>query len=114
LRWSGVPAGTQSMALLMVDPDAPVPGGFTHWVLVNIDPAAGQLPEALPDGVMGQNGAGKNAYAGPCPPSGNHHYVFTLYALREPLTGTVDRANIENLGKSALGAATLTGTYQKS
>jgi len=32
-------------------------------------------------GIAGRNSFGKDGYGGPCPPSGTHHYVFTLYAL---------------------------------
>jgi hypothetical protein len=28
---------------------------------------------------------GRDGWAGPCPPSGTHRYVFTVYALSEPL-----------------------------
>src|SRR5262249_58159970 len=45
LDWSGVPAGTTTLALLVVDPDAPIDNGFTHWVLTDIDPAARQLAQ---------------------------------------------------------------------
>lgn len=114
LAWSGVPTGTKSLALLMVDPDAPIANGFTHWVVADIDPAATGMPEGAPIGTPGKNGGGKDGWTGPCPPSGNHHYVFTLYALPQPIEGTIDRAAIERAGTTAMGTATLTGTYQRS
>jgi Raf kinase inhibitor-like YbhB/YbcL family protein len=102
LEWSGVPEGTQSLALLLDDPDSEPPG-FVHWVIYNIPPAATGLPEGVPgeatldDGTLqGTNdfarfvdegetfpgGALINrvGYDGPCPPN-PHRYVFTLYAL---------------------------------
>ena len=109
-----MPDGTRSLALLVVDPDAAVQDGFTHWVLAGINPAAGTLAEGSTAGTAGANSAGDNGYAGPCPPSGNHHYIFTLYALAEPFDGTPDRAAMEAAGAKALGKAVLTGTYEKS
>ena len=114
LRWSGVPDGTKSLALLVVDPDAAVEGGFTHWVLAGIDPSTAKLDEGSTEGAPGASGAGEPGYAGPCPPSGTHHYVFTLYALPAPIEGTPDRAAIEAAAATALGRAVLTGTYAKS
>jgi len=36
LNWQGVPAGTVSFALAMNDYDAPLAGGFKHWIVYNI------------------------------------------------------------------------------
>jgi hypothetical protein len=88
LAWSGVPAGTQSLALVLDDPDAPG-GTFNHWVIYNIPAGTLELAEAIPGTAQLSNGAmqGKNSfgnigYGGPCPPLGpTHHYYFTLYAL---------------------------------
>ncbi len=83
LEFSGVPEQARSLALIMHDPDAPVAGGFTHWVIYNISPMTALIPEnTSPAGAsLGQNGAGKTGYTGPCPPSGTHHYFFKVYAL---------------------------------
>ena len=87
LAWQNVPADTQSFALIMEDPDAPL-GTWVHWVLFNIPADQTGLDEALPtdarlpDGSQqGLNSWGQTGYGGPCPPSGTHHYYFTLYAL---------------------------------
>lgn len=88
LRWQNVPAGTQSLALLVDDPDAPG-GDYVHWVVIGIPPTTTELSEGpLPAGAsVGLNSGGKAEYLGPCPPAGSgvHHYRFQLYALREPL-----------------------------
>jgi Raf kinase inhibitor-like YbhB/YbcL family protein len=84
LDWTGAPAGTKSFALIVRDPDAPVAGGFDHWVLYDLPASSKQLPgdATLPAGEVGLSSAGKAAYYGPCPPAGPaHHYIFTLYAL---------------------------------
>ncbi len=81
LSWSGVPQGTQSFALLVEDPDAPV-GTFVHWVVYDIPPTSQGFQEGTVEGIQGVNGAGKASYMGPCPPPGKpHHYHFTLFAL---------------------------------
>jgi Raf kinase inhibitor-like YbhB/YbcL family protein len=78
-----VPPEAKSLVLILHDPDAPMPGGFTHWVVWNIDPATTLIKQESipPGGTEGRNGAGKNGYIGPRPPSGTHHYHFELYAL---------------------------------
>lgn len=85
LSWERVPVGTQSLALTMDDPDA---DRYAHWVMYNIPPgstglaAGAPLAEELADGsLQGVNGGGEIGYTGPCPPSGEHEYVFRLYAL---------------------------------
>ena len=87
LRWSGVPAATAAIALVVDDPDAPR-GTFVHWLVTGLDPAADGLAEgAVPAGARQlPNSAGKAAWTGPCPPAGPaHHYRFTVYALgRQP------------------------------
>jgi Raf kinase inhibitor-like YbhB/YbcL family protein len=113
LDWTGVPAGTSTLALVVVDPDAPIDNGFTHWVLTDIDPAAGKLAEGTTAGTAGDSSRGGPGYTGPCPPSGTHHYVFTLYALASP-PAAATREAIEAAAAKALGKAVLTGTYQQT
>src|SRR5688572_23436363 len=91
LTWSEPPAGTQSFALIMDDPDAPS-GTWVHWVLFNIPASSRGVSEGIPsegtlsDGSMhGKNSSGSPGYNGPCPPSGTHRYFFKLYALDEML-----------------------------
>jgi len=87
LKWSGVPQGAKSLALICDDPDAPV-GTWVHWVLFDIPADVAELPAGIaPDATL-ENGArhGKNdfrklGYGGPCPPGGTHRYFFKLYAL---------------------------------
>lgn len=113
LDWTGVPAGTTTLALLVVDPDAQIDNGFTHWVLTDIDPAGGTLAEGTTAGTPGDSSRGSPGYTGPCPPSGTHHYVFTLYALAAP-PAAATREAIEAAAPDALGKAVLTGTYQQT
>ncbi len=87
LSMMDVPEKTRSLALILVDPDAPS-GKFVHWVMYNIPPETRELEEnikktdKLPDGTMqGINDYGRIGYGGPCPPFGTHRYYFKLYAL---------------------------------
>jgi Raf kinase inhibitor-like YbhB/YbcL family protein len=88
LAWTEPPAGTQSFALVVDDPDAPKKT-VIHWLLYDLPPATRALPEGVPtkpklpdDSRQGKNDHGKIGYGGPCPPPGAaHHYFFKLYAL---------------------------------
>ncbi|SIN91818.1 YbhB/YbcL family Raf kinase inhibitor-like protein [Halodesulfovibrio marinisediminis] len=87
LEWSDIPVGTQSLAIICDDPDAPV-GVWDHWLIFNINPNLTGLDENTPKQFDPFKGVGhglnswKNAYyGGPCPPSGQHRYYFKLYAL---------------------------------
>jgi Raf kinase inhibitor-like YbhB/YbcL family protein len=124
LSWSAAPAGTKSFALVMHDPDAPIEGGYTHWIVYNIPAAAHHLAEntpnqdRLPDGtIQGKNDAGKYGYTGPCPPSGTHRYYFRLYALDVEL-GPGAGASKASLEKAMHGhvlvTAELLGRYKRS
>lgn len=91
LSWGTPPTGTQSLALIVDDPDAPG-RTFVHWVVYDIPPETRQLPQAIPSeptlsggGTQGKNDFGKLGYGGPCPPSGIHRYFFKLYALDREL-----------------------------
>ncbi len=121
LTWSGIPAGTKSIALIMDDPDAPH-GTFIHWVLFNIPPDARGLPEAVPknetlkDGSrQGNTSFGRVGYGGPCPPSGKpHRYYFKLYALDTKLDMPVGvtKADVEKaMNGHMLAKGELMGKY---
>jgi Raf kinase inhibitor-like YbhB/YbcL family protein len=118
LAWIGAPEGAAAFALVMTDPDA---NGFVHWVVFNIEASLSELTFVMPssrDGVpQGLNSFGRIGYAGPCPPSGTHHYVFRLLALDAalPLTGTPTAKQVLDASDGhTLAEATLTGTYRKS
>jgi Raf kinase inhibitor-like YbhB/YbcL family protein len=125
LSWTGVPEGTRSFALIMDDPDAPMPQPFVHWVIYNIPGAATGLPEGIEPGAsvadpagahQGLNGVRQPRYFGPRPPAGNpHHYNFQLYALSaEPNLpeGLGKDALLEAIRPHVLAEATLMGMYQ--
>ena len=79
LQIEDIPTGTQSLVLIVDDPDAPM-GTWDHWVVWNIPPTE-KIEENNVPGIQGMNSWGKNSYGGPCPPSGTHRYFFKVYAL---------------------------------
>lgn len=129
LSWSNAPAGTQSFALVVDDPDAvPVVGyAWVHWVAYNIPPAVTSLPAGLAKQATLKLAQGSSftqgltswkrpGYGGPCPPAGTgvHHYHFSLFALKSTpaLPAGLDRKELLNrIGGDILGEAKLTGTY---
>lgn len=124
LTWSDPPAGTQSFALIVDDPDAPM-GTWVHWVLYNIKPDRRSLPEDLPmtgknidpEAVFfGKNSSGNIRYDGPCPPGGTHRYYFKLYALDTQI-GLLPGASKEDILREMeghiLAQGELMGTFAK-
>ena len=123
LVWTGVPAATQSLVLIVDDPDAP---GVTwvHWVLYDLPPSTRRLSEALPPtaevaggGRQGSNDFGKTGYGGPCPPPGKpHRYFFKLYALDSKLNlkAGVIKPEVERAMKGhVLAEAEVIGRYRR-
>jgi Raf kinase inhibitor-like YbhB/YbcL family protein len=88
LTWTQPPAGTQSFALIMDDPDA-ASRASVHWVVYDVPAGTRQISEAMPrrdeliDGTrQGLNDFGRLGYSGPCPTAGKTaRYFFKLYAL---------------------------------
>ncbi len=118
LRASGLPAGTEELVVVMVDPDAPG-GDFVHWGIAHLSAAAGSMSMAAgarPAGaVLGRNSFGSLGYRGPCPPAGpSHHYHVTVYALGQPsgLSQGFSADNVSTL--PVLGQGTLIGTYARA
>ena len=119
LSWDAVPAGTQSIALTVIDPDAPGKA-FTHWVAFNVPPSTTGVPEGgpLPPGsVEGRNDFGSDGYRGPCPPPGSpHHYHFKIYALGATLNlrdGATEAAFEDAIKGRVLASGELVGTYKR-
>lgn len=127
LAWTGVPAATKSLALIVDDPDAPDPAApkmtWVHWVLYNIAADATGLTEDitdddLPDGTLqGINDWQRTGYGGPCPPIDKHRYFFKLYALdtvlpdlKRPAKAALEKAMRGHI----IAQAELIGLYQRN
>ena len=129
LQWSNIPAGTQSLALQLFDPDAPSGSGFWHWAIYDIPPtttgldqgaanSAATLPagsfggntDFLDTGATGVNGnEADNSHGGSMSAGGDapHRYIFTLYALDIPLTvGLAATAGVLKTGTAGLYVCT--------
>lgn len=124
LSWSGVPAGTASLALIVDDPDAPDPAApkttWVHWLLYNLSPDLGALAEDLrecPAGALeGVTDFGITSYRGPCPPIGTHRYFFKLYALKRmlpPMHEATKPLLLQAMQGQVLAQAELVGTYRR-
>ena len=126
LVWRGMPANTQSLALIVDDPDAPDPRApkmtWVHWLLYNIPPQATGLAEAvaaerLPAGTLqGLNDWKRTGYGGPCPPVGRHRYFHKLYALDVKLPDLQHPSKValeQAMHGHVLAQAELLGLYQK-
>ena len=120
----GVPAGTQSLALIVDDPDAPDPAApkmtWVHWVLYDLPPGSASLPERATAVALhardGINDWKQTGYRGPCPPIGQHRYFFKLFALdirlgdlRQPTSAQLQSA----FAGHVIARAELVGLYAK-
>jgi len=124
LVWGDLPVGTTSLALIVEDPDAPMPQPLVHALIWNLPADLGRIAEgrigqeALPIGTVGRNSYGAQAWLPPDPPTGHgeHDYVFQLFALAsaENLGEKPGRSDIvDAMSGVILGAGVLIGTYAR-
>jgi len=119
----GIPTGTQSMVLLMEDPDVPKEAGadtFDHWVLFNLPAVVTEISEGMSSGLAGVNSRGEHGYTGPCPPPqyepAEHRYFFRLYALDTELAlpyGATKKQVLAAMEGHVIGEAELMGKYKR-
>jgi Raf kinase inhibitor-like YbhB/YbcL family protein len=124
LSWSGVPQGTQSLVLVVEDPDAPT-GVFRHWAAFDIPPGshgldAGYAAARPATGFReARNDFGQPGYGGPCPPKGHatHHYHFRLLAISRPTLDLGAAATAADVLRAAqpymVQQTNLIGTYRR-
>ena len=122
LTWANPPTATKSFVIIMHDPDAPVQGGWWHWVLSNIPQDKRSLRKGTVVGapiVSSLTSFGKPGYGGPCPPKGHgkHRYIFTIYALsveRIDSTPETTPEQIKEMVKPYIrGKASFMGYYER-
>lgn len=115
LSWDDVPDETKSFALSVTDPDAPG-GNWIHWLVYDLSKELREITRAnLPEGAKEvENDFGRRPYGGPCPPSGTHRYLFTVYALdAEHIAGLNRRNFLEKVEKHAIEKASIKGLYSR-
>jgi Raf kinase inhibitor-like YbhB/YbcL family protein len=123
LRISGVPDDTQSLVLVMDDPDIPESvkqsrgiSKFDHWAVYNIPADTAVIEAGKSVGTGALNSLGNSDYKGPCPPDGEHRYIFRLYALSGTLN-FIQAPTLDELETAAkgmmLGKAELIGRYNR-
>jgi len=130
LSWTGLPEGTQQIALVMDDPVAPTPEPFSHWVAYNIPATATGLPEnlsketrvtnvpALEGMINGVNGIRQTGYFGPRPPvdGKDHAYHFWVYALdtKLDLPEGLNKQQLQDaIREHIIGVGMLMGHYER-
>ena len=131
IGFRNVPDGTNTLALIMDDPDAMAAVGkvWVHWLMCNIPNHPmnqGSIPfvgseervgvnKAIWDAIVdGENDFGDHGYGGPAPPDKRHTYVFKAYALdtQLDLKKGYSKQELEDAMKGHIIAeAKLTGTY---
>jgi Raf kinase inhibitor-like YbhB/YbcL family protein len=112
LELGGVPEESNSLALILDDPDAVEPAGkvWDHWAVWNIDPTMSTIPEDwnAAGAVQGRNDYGEQGYGGPNPPDREHTYRFRLFALDRRLD--LDTSTTTDQLESAMDGAVLDET----
>lgn len=127
LFWTGIPEGTERLALIVEDPDAPAPQPLVHAVVWDLPPHDGDLREGAirADGGgdaagtdVGRNSFFSEGWLPPDPPTGHgqHNYAFQLFALGPgPDAGDSPgrSAIVRAMAGNVLAAGVLTGTYSR-
>lgn len=134
LAWADVPSGTQSLALICEDPDAPSPrkpaaNPWVHWIIFNIPADVSELSsgverelqiETIPGARHGLNSwsSDRVGYRGPAPPpgSGKHRYFFRLFALDSVLdleAGATKQQLLDQMTGHVLAESQLVATFER-
>ena len=129
LQWSGAPASTKEFAVILDDPDVPMPQPFVHWVIYKIPGTAKGLPENIPidaatpmpaeiaGAVQGMSGFRRPIYRGPAPPPGKpHHYHFKVLAIDAVLDlkpGLTKAELLEAVKGHIVGEGELVAIYER-
>jgi Raf kinase inhibitor-like YbhB/YbcL family protein len=119
IRWAGAPAGTKAFALIVEDPDAPMPDPFVHWIVYGIPEGSSSLEASSLSALrQGKNSLMKTGFTPASPPHGHgvHHYHFEVFALDQP-TGLEPGVGRSELLTAMRGHVTAwgetVGTYER-
>jgi len=124
LSWSGCPADTASIAIIVEDADSPTPHPLVHAIAVDLAAAAESLPEGALNAnsevefEIGSNSYFQRAWLPPDPPPGHgeHRYVFQVFALRPGVgfSKTVGRSEfIQVILSRAIAVGCLIGLFER-
>ena len=118
LTIKGIPQDTESLVLIMDDPDAMDAVGkvWVHWMIWNIASTTTEIKEnSIPIGsIQGKTDFEQIGYGGPAPPDKEHTYIFKLYALDTKLNlkeGSSKKDVEKSIQDHILAEAKLTGRY---
>jgi len=127
LSWQWAPAGTESLVVMVEDPDAPSLEPLVHAIVVDIPPTLASLEEGVlsraPRGAaalhMGRNSYLRQTWLPPDPPPGHgpHHYLFQVFALSlgAAFSAAPGRQEVQEiLGYFAIAAGHAAGIYERS
>lgn len=124
LMWHNLPEGTQSLALIVENPNGVV-RPVVHWAIYNISPKQDELPEGIVRtphvsgvGTQGINHFYRTGYDGPCAlDEAGSSYTFKLYALDLPpnLAGGMSASDLlKTIQRHTLDQAEWTGQYHSA
>ena len=114
LSWDDVPLEVKSFALSITDPDAI--GGWNHWLMYNIPRELRRIEKSQKpiEAIEVENDFGKRSYSGPCPPSGTHRYIFTIYALDIEHLESINKDNFfYKINKHTIQKSEIIGLYKR-
>jgi len=129
LEWTGAPAATTELVVIVEDPDVPLPRPIVHCLITGIAPQVHEIPEGAlnlgsgqhgtdPPFVIGRGTARRRGYAGPRPIPGHgpHRYIFQMFAL-DTTTGLGEDATLTRtlaaIDGHVIARAKLTGIYER-
>ena len=119
VEWTAAPDGAVELALIVEDPDAPMPEPLCHWLVWGLPPHKGKILEGEIPALVGKNSYGNSEWLLPDPPTGHgpHDYVFQLFALDTSLDlmpGATRSDLVEAIDGHVVASAVLTGRYARA
>jgi Raf kinase inhibitor-like YbhB/YbcL family protein len=125
LEWDCIPPEAAEFALIVEDPDAPLPRPVVHAIAVGISPDEHCLEEGVLSSqpplpiCLGRGSFGRLGYSGPRPvlDHGPHRYHFQIIAVSRSLdfSEPPDRAQLlAAIGDCAIAKGRLIGVFERA
>lgn len=120
LKIVGLPEDTETLVIIVDDPDAPL-GTWVHWIEFDISADSASFDverDTAPLGTQAVNSWNLEGYMGPCPPEGDeaHNYHFQVFALDDFLglpSGVDSEAVRTAMEDQVIASVETTGTYAR-